>query len=609
MSTTGKKLTKFLTSLAGAFLVTLPTSSAFSQLTQADISNLKDRAENEHWTFEVGENPATQYSLDQLCGLEEPPDWREQGRFDPMVGLAEGYLPSRFDWRDDGGLPSIKNQGSCGSCWAFATVGALECAIKIVDNVEVNLSEQWLLSCNHNGWDCDGGWFAHSYHQFATDNCDSTGAVLEGDFPYYAYEAPCACPFEHPYKIESWSYIGNSSTVPTVDAIKRAIMEYGPVSVGVVANSAFQSYRKGVFNSNASGDINHAVVLVGWDDTQGTDGVWFLRNSWGPYWGESGYMRIEYGCSKVGYGACYVKYRPFEVSCNNDFGPTPLTVDFAVDATWTNMNSWLWDFGDGSTSADPSPTHQYDEPGLRTVSVTVDTDDGQFTKTVPGMVSAYADSVGVSALSGSMGSPARLDILVTNFLPLGSMTIPVEWDAPYTINYDSLSTVGLRTDYFEKKALLTLDPAHHRLRVLLQASLTNTEPYLDPGSDVVVSLFFTIYGSSWIGDDPFTIGPTDPLFATYAGDYIPDIMVDTLTSGEPCCVGTRGNVDGDPEEIVDLGDLTKLVDYLYISKVPPPCLPEANIDGDPNGVVDIGDLTDLLNYLYVSHSPLPECGP
>ena len=82
-------------------------------------------------------------------------------------------------------------------------------------------------------------------------------------------------------------------------------MLYGPVSVAVYVNSAFQAYNSGVFNGCATGTVNHAVALVGWNDAQQ---AWILRNSWGTGWGESGYMRIKYGCSKVGYGACYVDY-------------------------------------------------------------------------------------------------------------------------------------------------------------------------------------------------------------------------------------------------------------------------------------------------------------
>jgi len=207
----------------------------------------------------------------------------------------------------------VKNQGDCGSCWAFATVGALECAIKIKDDLEEDLSEQWLVSCNQEGWSCGGGYFAHDYHMWKTDPCDGTGAVLEADFPYVAYDAPCNCPYPHEYLLESWAYIGTHVGVPGVEAIKQAILDYGPVSVCVYVDDAFQAYTGGVFNAcqNDYG-VNHAVVLVGWDDDQGTEGVWFLRNSWGTGWGEDGYMRIEYGCSLVGYAACYVDYPGYD---------------------------------------------------------------------------------------------------------------------------------------------------------------------------------------------------------------------------------------------------------------------------------------------------------
>ncbi len=271
-----------------------------------DIAELQKQGETEGWTFTVGENSVTDRSLDELYGLVEPENWHTAAYFDPCIPV-EG-LPDEFDWRELGGCTPIRNQGSCGSCWAFGTVGPLECNILINDGVEKDLSEQWLLSCNRDGWGCDGGWWAHDYHQWKTDPCGDTGAVLENDFPYVGYKAPCNCPYPHEYLIDNWAFIGSEHGVPSVDAIKQAIYEYGPVSAAVRVNSAFQSYNGGVFNNHDGGQVNHAVVLVGWDDNQGTDGVWFLRNSWGTYWGEGGYMRIEYGCSSIGYSACYIDY-------------------------------------------------------------------------------------------------------------------------------------------------------------------------------------------------------------------------------------------------------------------------------------------------------------
>jgi C1A family cysteine protease len=242
---------------------------------------------------------------------ERPARWGIDG---PGRSDRARDLPTYFDWRDVDGCTSVKNQASCGSCWAFATVGPLECNIKIKDGVEVDLSEQWLVSCNQEGWGCGGGWWAHDYHLYSTDPCGDAGAVLEQYFPYTATDAPCNCPYPHDYFIEGWAYVPGGD-IPSPDAIKEAILEYGPISVAIAVDSNFHDYDGGVFSLDTATEINHGVVLVGWDDSQGSEGVWFLRNSWGPGWGENGYMRIEYGCDLVGYGASYVDYRdPLRIS-------------------------------------------------------------------------------------------------------------------------------------------------------------------------------------------------------------------------------------------------------------------------------------------------------
>lgn len=271
-----------------------------------DIEALRQQAAAEGWTFTVGENPATRYTLEDLCGLVEPEGWRETANFVKVIPRLD--LPSSYNWCDEGGCTSVKNQGSCGSCWAFATVGPLECNILIKDGLEVDLSEQWLVSCNQDGWGCGGGWWAHDYHQWKTDPCGDDGAVLETYFPYTATDEPCDCPYPHDYWIATWAYIASDDSVAPVDAIKQAIMDYGPVSAALCVNSAFQAYTGGIFSGPTCSDINHGVTLVGWDDSQGTSGVWYLRNSWSPGWGEDGYMRIEYGVCDIGYAAAYVDY-------------------------------------------------------------------------------------------------------------------------------------------------------------------------------------------------------------------------------------------------------------------------------------------------------------
>ncbi|MBU0497924.1 MAG: hypothetical protein KKG04_08240 [Candidatus Thermoplasmatota archaeon] len=261
----------------------------------------------EPWGGDPNVNLALYCSIDELCGMKEPDDWMVDAVFDPC--MPRGDLPDYFDWRDYGGTTSIKNQGSCGSCWAFGTVAPLECNIKIKDGVEVDLSEQWLVSCNQEGYSCSGGWWVHDYFMTKTDPCGDTGAVLEQYFPYTATNAPCNCPYPHDYFIEDWAYVGDPYGVASVDQIKQAILDYGPVSVAVCVNTAFHDYTSGVFSGPTCSSINHAVALVGWDDNQGSNGVWFLRNSWGPGWGENGYMRIEYGVCDVGYRTVRIRYR------------------------------------------------------------------------------------------------------------------------------------------------------------------------------------------------------------------------------------------------------------------------------------------------------------
>jgi len=271
-----------------------------------DIEALRRQIEEEGWTYTVGENPATKYPLEDLCGLREPENWRKTARFVEITPRLD--LPDAFNWCDEGICTPVKNQGSCGSCWAFGTVGPLELNIKWKDGQEVDLSEQWLVSCNQEGWGCNGGWWAHDYHWFATDPCGGTGSVDEADFPYSATDEPCDCPYDHEYLIEGWAYVGNDYSIPPIASIKQALLDYGPLSIALCVNSAFQAYTGGIFSGPTCSDINHGITLVGWDDNQGSAGVWIVRNSWGTGWGEGGYMRVEYGVCEMCYAAAFIEY-------------------------------------------------------------------------------------------------------------------------------------------------------------------------------------------------------------------------------------------------------------------------------------------------------------
>jgi C1A family cysteine protease len=275
--------------------------------TPEDLEQLRQGAEQEGWTYTIGETPATLIGTEDLCGLVVPDNWRETARFRRM--LPEAELPTYFNWCDRGACPPVRHQGRCGSCWAFASTASLESNILIKDGIDVDLSEQWLISCNRDGWGCGGGWVGFYYLKSRLDSCGQSGAVSEDMFPYRCDDVPCGCPHPRDYWIHDWAFIGSDEEIPRVEHIKYAMMMYGPIYSGVCVNSAFAAYTGGIFNGPSCNNSNHAVSLVGWDDEQGANGVWILRNVWGAEWGEDGYMRIEYGTSRVGEAAAFIDYR------------------------------------------------------------------------------------------------------------------------------------------------------------------------------------------------------------------------------------------------------------------------------------------------------------
>ena len=198
------------------------------------VEALQQEIQGKGATFTVGYSAASEYTIAQLCGLVEPEGWRMTARFEN----TERYLsalssPSSFDWRElPGGNTPVRNQGGCGSCWAFSTVAPLETLISYHCKNVVDLSEQYLVSCNMewdqwgDRWGCDGGWFAHDYHEwkYSSEQGETDfGAVFDTNFPYSASDGACNGPHPHAYKISDWRFIASQWDVPSVDAIKAAI--------------------------------------------------------------------------------------------------------------------------------------------------------------------------------------------------------------------------------------------------------------------------------------------------------------------------------------------------------------------------------------------------
>ena len=261
-------------------------------------------------TFETTKEKA-QYAT----GLKLEKGWVKKVKVQKVK--IQAALPRHFDWREQGKLTPSKDQGNCGSCWAHSSTAVLQDVMALRGMGQISLSEQYLLSCNKEGWSCDGGFFAHDYHMALP-----MGGVPYAEFPYVARQVACKTNLSHPYHIASWAFLPSKdeNTPPAIEAIKSAIYQYGPIGVAVGANDAFMSYSSGVFNQCDGTKPNHAVTLVGWDE----DGQYFvMKNSWSPQWGDNGFMKIRYNCNYIGVAANYVVFNSPAPNPNPNPAPAP----------------------------------------------------------------------------------------------------------------------------------------------------------------------------------------------------------------------------------------------------------------------------------------------
>ncbi|KAH9625108.1 hypothetical protein KSS87_005814, partial [Heliosperma pusillum] len=198
-------------------------------------------------------------------------------------------VPESVDWRTKGAVTPVKNQGNCGSCWAFSTIVAVEGINQIKTKNLLSLSEQELVDCVPDNSGCDGGLMEHAFAYIKSVG----GVTAENTYPYEAKNEQCNSAKVNAPVVK----IDGFEVVPANDenALLKAVVNQ-PVSVAIDASGkTFQFYHEGVYTGECGTDLDHGVAAVGYGTTQDGTKYWIVRNSWGAGWGEKGYIRMQRG--------------------------------------------------------------------------------------------------------------------------------------------------------------------------------------------------------------------------------------------------------------------------------------------------------------------------
>merc|ERR1712038_2222181 len=250
-------------------------------------------------TFTLGVNQFTDMATSEVNGLMNgyvmPKSRRATATFVELDNTTT--LPTTVDWRTKGAVTKVKNQGQCGSCWAFSTTGSLEGQHAIKKKALLSFSEQQLVDCDTIDFGCDGGLMTNAFTYIIRNK----GIDTEASYPYQAVDgAKCL------YKPQDIGATMTAyKTIPTGDenALQAAVANVGPISVGIDASQeSFQLYQKGVYYEPdcSSQFLDHGVLAVGYGTTDADDDnyptvvdYWLVKNSWGTTWGMEGYIQMS----------------------------------------------------------------------------------------------------------------------------------------------------------------------------------------------------------------------------------------------------------------------------------------------------------------------------
>jgi len=266
---------------------------------EAFVKNLiKIEEHNERYkmgkaSFEMGLNhisdlPYHQYQ--KLNGFRRPYGDSYRKNASTFLVPFNTDVPENVDWRDHGLVTDVKNQGMCGSCWAFSSTGALEGQHMRKLGKMISLSEQNLVDCSsaYGNHGCEGGFMDYAFNYIKENH----GIDTEDSYPYVGHDGRC-----HFKKQDVGADDNGFVDLPANDEekLKIAVATQGPISVAIDAgHRSFQMYKKGVYYEKecSSTQLNHGVLLVGYGTDPEDGDYWLVKNSWGTGWGDKGYVKM-----------------------------------------------------------------------------------------------------------------------------------------------------------------------------------------------------------------------------------------------------------------------------------------------------------------------------
>lgn len=280
-----------------------PSLEEFQYRYQVFLRNVKEfeAEEAKHLGLDLDVNEFTDWTDEELRRIVYDTktvkiDTSEEIRIEGSYLETGVKRPASIDWRDQGKLTPIKNQGQCGSCWAFATVAAVEAQHAIKKNQLVSLSEQEMVDCDDKNNGCSGG-----YRPYAMRFVKENGLESEKEYPYSALKHDQCMLKQNDTRvfIDDFRMLSQNE-----EEIANWVGTKGPVTFGMNVVKAMYSYRSGIFNPSADDCAEksmgaHALTIVGYGG-DGEAAYWIVKNSWGTSWGASGYFRLARGVNSCG---------------------------------------------------------------------------------------------------------------------------------------------------------------------------------------------------------------------------------------------------------------------------------------------------------------------